>query len=183
MKRILFLSGMTALLLACSKKEETPTTPQPGGQTPATPVALSVELIPGSYADDAGEGYPVVWNEGDAVALYTLLADGSLAEPVKLTLGSNGEWSPALEYTEGNRYFACFPWREKFNGEVDASASDDLHFFAQAIAGWVPVADQSDPATSLKKSSLMTAAGTVTRSESGATLRLAFTPRMALLSL
>lgn len=184
MKRILYMGSMAALMLACSQKEDVQPTPsRPEEPTPSTPVTLSLEMASGSYAEDSGEEYPLAWSEGDAVALYTVLADGTLAQPVKLTLGSDGQWTPALEHTDGNRYFACYPWQEKFNGEVDASATDDQHFFAQAIAGWVPVADQSDPATGVKNSSLMTAAGAVTASESGATLRLSFTPRMALVSL
>lgn len=188
MKQLLWLCGAAALSFSCSKSNSsdspTPTPPSPSPQLP-----LTVEVVSGSYTcTPAGENtnptnYPIELSQGDAVGLYVVHPDGSTTGPEKLTLTSEGTWPTSLKHTEGDLYFAYYPWQEAITAEVNASATDDKTFFAQFIDSWNPATDQHDPENGLKASALMTATGTVTASDNEATLKLQFTPRMAMVAL
>lgn len=186
MKHLLWLCGAAVLSFSCSGGDSsdspTPTPPSPSPQLP-----LTVEVTSGTYTSTDGNSspnhYPIELSEGDAIGLYVIHTDGSTSGPEKLTLTSEGSWPTTLEYSEGDLYFAYYPWQEAITAEVNTSATDDKTFFAQFIDSWNPATDQHDPENGLKASALMTATGTVTASENEATLKLQFTPRMAMVAL
>lgn len=188
MKHLLCLCGAATLAFSCSKGNSSDS-PAPTPPTPSPQLPLSVEVTSGSYTyTSAGENpdsksYPVELSEGDAIGLYVVHADGSTSGPEKLTLASDGTWPTTLKHTEGDLYFAYYPWQEAFTAEVNTSATDDKTFFSQFIDHWNPATDQHDPANGLKASALMTATGTVNASDKTATLKLQFTPRMAMVAL
>lgn len=185
MRTLLCLCGAALAAFSCSS-EKAADSPSP---TPRLP--LSVEVTSGSYTaapgdnnpDPAGRNYPIELSEGDAIGLYVVHADGSIAGPEKLTLASDGSWPTTLKHAEGDRYFACLPWQEVFTAEVNAAATDDKSFFAPLIESWNPATDQHDPQNGFKHSALLTATGRVTTSDSEATLQLQFTPRMAMVAI
>lgn len=171
---------MAALAVSCGDSGDDP------GPKPAKTLPLTVRISGGSYtaaadAGTAGKEYPVTLAEGSAAGLFVVHADGTSADPVKLTLGAGGVWSAAQgelpEYTKGDRYFACYPFEAAGKDDVEVSATTDDAFFAAPIAGWKPAADQSE---GYAASALMTAAGKVSATETSATLELRMTPRTAL---
>ena len=180
MKHFWLYCGMAALAVSCGDSGDDP------GPRPAKTLPLTVRISGGSYteaadAGTAGKEYPVTLAEGSAAGLFVVHADGTSADPVKLTLGAGGVWSAAQgelpEYTEGDRYFACYPFEAAGKDDVEVSATTDDAFFAAPIAGYKPAADQSE---GYAASALMTAAGKVTATETSATLELRMTPRTAL---
>lgn len=185
MKQIFIFCGIAAFAFSCSKGDSDgstdPTTP------PGTDITLplTVQVTSGSYsASDGLENVPVTLNEGDAIGLYILRDGNPDATAVKLTLGSDGTWSASeeLEHTEGNRYFACYPWQEQPGGAIHADAENDEAFFAEMISEWVPAADQSTP-EKFAAAALMTATGKTIATDESATLVLQFTPRTALVGI
>ena len=185
MKQTLWLCGLTALVFAsCSKSGDgssDDSTPTPPPAT-ATTVPLTVEADFGQFSPNDGI-VPINPKTGESFGLYVVHEDGTVAGPEKLTLGSDGMWATTLEHTEGDRYFACYPWQEQITDEVNASASTDDEFFAQMIGNWKPAKDQSDPETGLQNSLLMTASAEATATEESATLDLHFTPRTSVVLL
>lgn len=142
MKQIFIFCGIAAFAFSCSKGDSDgstdPTTP------PGTDITLplTVQVTSGSYsASDGLENVPVTLNEGDAIGLYILRNGNPDATAVKLTLGSDGTWSASeeLEHTEGNRYFACYPWQEQPSGAIHADAA------TVAAAPVVGIVYQIDP--------------------------------------
>ena len=184
MKHLFMFCGIAALAFSCSKGESKDPSGSitPPETAPALP--LTVQVTSGSYAAIGGEDIPVVISEGDAIGLYILGSDNPEVTAVKLTLGGDGTWSASeeLEHTEGNRYFACYPWQEQPGGAIHADAENDETFFAEMISEWIPAADQSTP-EKFAAASLMTATGKTTATDESATLVLQFTPRTALVGI
>ena len=112
-----------------------------------------------------GSNYPKTAfsaNDNDAVGIYVADASGLKYSNVKLTLGSNGKWTPASRVLlpENCKYYVYYPYSTSGLANTGKAANDAAAFFASGISTWNPNANQSTLAN-LYNSDLQVAAGVV----------------------
>ena len=119
-----------------------------------------------TFATSWGSNYPkTAFAAGDAVGIYVADASGLKYSNVKLTLGSDGKWTPASRVLlpENCKYYVYYPYSTSGlanTGKAANDANDAATFFASGISAWNPNANQSTLAN-LYNSDLQVAAGVV----------------------
>ena len=116
-----------------------------------------------TFATSWGSNYPkTAFAAGDAVGIYVADASGLKYSNVKLTLGSNGKWTPASRVLlpENCKYYVYYPYSTSGLANTGKAATDAATFFASGISTWNPNANQSTLAN-LYNSDLQVAAGVV----------------------
>ena len=116
-----------------------------------------------TFATSWGSNYPkTAFAAGDAVGIYVADANGLKYSNVKLTLGSNGKWTPASRVLlpENCRFYVYYPYSTSGLANTGKAANDAATFFASGISTWNPNANQSTLAN-LYNSDLQVAAGVV----------------------
>ena len=119
-----------------------------------------------TFATSWGSNYPkTAFAAGDAVGIYVADASGLKYSNVKLTLGSDGKWTPASRVLlpENCKYYVYYPYSTSGlanTGKAANDANDAATFFASGISSWSPKTDQSS-AENLNASDLQVAAGFV----------------------
>ncbi|WP_262279463.1 fimbrillin family protein [Hallella absiana] len=116
-----------------------------------------------TFATSWGSNYPkTVFAAGDAVGIYVADASGLKYSNVKLTLGSDGKWTPASRVLlpENCKYYVYYPYSTSGLANTGKAVTDAATFFASGISSWSPKTDQSS-AENLNASDLQVAAGVV----------------------
>ncbi|WP_262279913.1 fimbrillin family protein [Hallella absiana] len=116
-----------------------------------------------AFATSWGNNYPkTAFAAGDAVGIYVADASGLKYSNVKLTLGSDGKWTPVSRVLlpENCRYYVYYPYSTSGLANTGKAANDAATFFASGISTWNPNANQSTLAN-LYNSDLQVAAGVV----------------------
>ena len=116
-----------------------------------------------TFATSWGSNYPkTAFAAGDAVGIYVADASGLKYSNVKLTLGSNGKWTPASRVLlpENCKYYVYYPYSTSGLDNTGKAAADAATFFASGISSWSPKTDQSTLAN-LYNSDLQVAASVV----------------------
>ena len=116
-----------------------------------------------AFATSWGSNYPkTAFAAGDAVGIYVADASGLKYSNVKLTLGSDGKWTPASRVLlpENCKYYVYYPYSTSGLANTGKAATDAATFFASGISAWNPNANQSTLAN-LYNSDLQVAAGVV----------------------
>ena len=116
-----------------------------------------------TFATSWGSNYPkTAFAAGDAVGIYVADASGLKYSNVKLTLGSDGKWTPASRVLlpENCRYYVYYPYSTSGLANTGKAVADAATFFASGISSWSPKTDQSS-AENLNASDLQVAAGAV----------------------
>ena len=166
MKRFLAGIGMAMAVMSCSEK--TPTTPAGQGEEPATAEVSTFNITASGFTDNNGQ--ELLSNDltkGDAIGLFIVHADGSVDDPLRMTLKDDGTWNIAsnatdiIQHTEGDQYYAFYPYSSSVTAKtVDPSSADADGFFAGMIADWNVQENQSS-ANGFKSSLLMAAKGSL----------------------
>ena len=129
-----------------------------------SPLSVSkLQLGTITFATSWGSNYPkTAFAAGDAVGIYVADASGLKYSNVKLTLGSNGKWTPASRVLlpENCRFYVYYPYSTSGLANTGKAANDAATFFASGISAWNPNANQSTLAN-LYNSDLQVAAGVV----------------------
>jgi len=116
-----------------------------------------------AFATSWGSNYPkTAFAKDDAVGIYVADANGLKYSNVKLTLGSNGKWTPASRVLlpENCKYYVYYPYSASGLANTGKAATDAATFFASGISSWSPKTDQNS-AENLNASDLQVAAGVV----------------------
>lgn len=166
MKRFLAGIGMAMAVMSCSEK--TPTTLAGQGEEPATAEVSIFNITASGFTDNNGQ--ELLSNDltkGDAIGLFIVHADGSVDDPLRMTLRDDGTWNIAsnatdiIQHTEGDQYYAFYPYSSSVTAKkVDPSSADADGFFAGMIADWNVQENQSS-ANGFKSSLLMAAKGSL----------------------
>ena len=118
-----------------------------------------------TFANSWGSNYPKTdfsAKDNDAVGIYVADANGLKYSNVKLTLGSDGKWTPdsRVLLPENCKYYVYYPYSASGLANTGKAATDAATFFASGISTWNPKTDQSS-AENLNASDLQVAAGVV----------------------
>ena len=116
-----------------------------------------------TFATSWGSNYPkTAFAKGDAVGIYVADANGLKYSNVKLTLGSDGKWTPASRVLlpENCKYYVYYPYSTSGLANTGKAANDAATFFASGISAWTPQTNQST-AKNLNASDLQVATGVV----------------------
>jgi len=116
-----------------------------------------------TFATSWGSNYPkTAFAAGDAVGIYVADASGLKYSNIKLTLGSDGKWTPASRVLlpENCKYYVYYPYSTSGLANTGKAANDAATFFASGISAWTPQTNQST-AKNLNASDLQVATGVV----------------------